>query len=133
MKTSIPVPAVLFSDPSPKGSIGAPYMFNEEGTEPFRLQLNNYFLVQIPGRTLYRMWPEMTPAQREKVVKTLAAYTIELRRTRFSAIGSLYLGANDETTVGPMIPSCNPWCSRPAATLGLWAVGDGEGLSLRLH
>ncbi|KAJ6602452.1 kinase-like domain-containing protein, partial [Mycena vulgaris] len=111
--TSIPVPTVLFCDLNGHGhdgerNIGAPWMLMEK----------------IPGRTLDRMWPDMSQSQREEVVKSLAGYTVELLRTRFSAIGSLFPGVNDETTLGPMIPTCNPWCFRTDATLdsGPWTT-----------
>ncbi|KAJ7221540.1 hypothetical protein GGX14DRAFT_313886, partial [Mycena pura] len=78
---------------------------------------------QIPGRTLERMWPNMSESQRETVVRTLAGYVNELLQTRFSSIGSLY-ASDDGTDVGPMIPICNPWCFRTDATLdsGPWAT-----------
>ncbi|KAJ7159861.1 hypothetical protein C8R43DRAFT_1177445 [Mycena crocata] len=68
----------------------------------------------------------MNGRQRDDVVRLLAGYTAELLQTRFSAIGSLYPDGTDaqESTLGPMIPTCNPWCFRADATLdsGPWVT-----------
>ena len=139
--TNIPVPTVLFCDLSGNGTVdihnrgpedderetfvGAPYMLMRKvgvktvATEMVKL---NQF-EQIPGRTLERMWPDMSESQRETVVRTLAGYVNELLQTRFSSIGSLY-ASDGGTDVGPMIPICNPWCFRTDTTLdsGPWAT-----------
>ncbi|KAJ7485226.1 kinase-like domain-containing protein [Mycena galericulata] len=118
--TDIPVPTIMFYDPSGRSecadsddeenlaAVGAPYMIMEK----------------VPGRTLDRMWPNMTQLQRETVVETLAGYTTQLLQTGFPAIGSLYPGENNDTSLGAMIPTCSPWCFRTDSALnsGPWAT-----------
>ncbi|KAJ7673449.1 hypothetical protein B0H17DRAFT_1083066 [Mycena rosella] len=98
--TTIPVPTILFYDP--------------------------WGILWIPGRTLDRMWPDLSESHREQVIESLAGYTAQLLQTRFPAIGSLYPGVDDKAApnLGPMIPTCNPWCFRTDATLdsGPWAT-----------
>ncbi|KAJ7086483.1 kinase-like domain-containing protein [Mycena belliarum] len=119
--TKIPVPNIMFCDMRERGpassektagkDVGAPYMIMD----------------RIPGRTLDRMWPYMSESHREQTVKSLARYTAELLQTQFPTIGSLYPGVdhNAALSLGPMIiPTFNPWCFRPDATLesGPWAT-----------
>ncbi|KAJ7629421.1 kinase-like domain-containing protein [Mycena polygramma] len=122
--TNIPVPVVLFYDPSGKAKTENHSNGAEDRDEPETSVGAPYMLMRkIPGKTLHRMWSDMSEPQREKVVRTLAGYIAELLQTRFSSIGSLYQNA-DGTDVGPMIPICNPRCFRTDATLdsGPWAT-----------
>ncbi|KAJ7471861.1 hypothetical protein FB451DRAFT_1399165 [Mycena latifolia] len=118
--TSIPVPTILFCDPREHEDIGDSRTYGEHVGAPYMI------MEKIPGRTLERMWPNMTQLHREQAIKSLAGYTAQLLQTRFPAIGSLYPGVNVEVppSLGPRIPTCIPWCFRTDATLdsGPWAT-----------
>ena len=72
--TTIPVPKILAWNADPSNPIGAEYIIMEKA----------------PGIQLFKVWDDVTEADRLKLIKGLTQLEHQLAAIRFPAYGSLY-------------------------------------------
>ncbi|KAF9033225.1 hypothetical protein BDZ89DRAFT_1062968 [Hymenopellis radicata] len=93
--TNIPVPTILYHNPTAQNEARAPFMIMEK----------------VRDMTLYKRWQTMSLAEKHVAVKTLARIIVSLAQTRFDSIGSIYPSSSTGSgvVIGPMLPPSLPW------------------------
>lgn len=82
--TSLPVPTIFLARLDLKNGTGAPFLLME----------------RLPGRALYKIWPEMSMVQKICAVEQVAAVVSQLGAFEFGTIGSLEASDSDDSDSG---------------------------------
>ncbi|KAF9022650.1 hypothetical protein BDZ89DRAFT_1070470 [Hymenopellis radicata] len=104
--TDIPVPTIIYYDPTTENEAHAPFMIMEK----------------VRDMTLDKRWQTMSLDDKRVAIKSLAKIVVSLAQTQFDRIGSLYPHDSGGPVIGPMLPPCVPWFFTPDISLdaGPW-------------
>ena len=101
--TTIPVPKVLAWSADPSNPVGVEYIIMEKA----------------PGIQLFKVWDDITQADRLKLIKSLTKLENQLSTIRFPAYGSLYFRhsiskASEQISLDSSIDPTSSFCVGPS-------------------